>query len=148
MNADISMDNFIAGTAGYPAGAGAAAKATRKRYFGAEHKDFGWSAGNTKGSMDRVDAIRTRMAQYTDADLLPELQKELEDDVLANGIAATQIAAIRRLMRGYCILEASVRETAPSARGLTKDMALPENDARLCRGHRYLHVLRHLLMYR
>ena len=39
-------------------------------------------------------------------------------------IAAPQLATIRRLTRGYCILEASIRETAPGRHGLTKDMPI------------------------
>lgn len=120
VNADIGLDQFIAGSPGF----GADDKAN-KTYFGAESKEFSWSYEQTKTMMGRIGLIKAKMATYSRDDLLDHLQLAVDDENIPVSFArGTELDQVLKLMRAYCVLEASILSTAPASKGLTKDMPM------------------------
>jgi hypothetical protein len=125
VNADVGLDSFLAGTKGYVARDAAASQP----YFGVERAAFKWNPTTTNAMMDRVDAIKTRMRAFSDDDLLDHLQHGIGSTVPVAFAKDGELAKAVKLSRSYCVLEASIRETAPTNKGLTKDMpVLPKTN--------------------
>ncbi|HET7867413.1 MAG TPA: hypothetical protein VFL86_23655 [Burkholderiaceae bacterium] len=129
LNTDVSPTNFLGGTTGYT-GLNTAGRST---YFGVDlGAPFNWNPAKTKGSMDHTEAIKNQMRTYSDATIQnTHLQAGLGNIVAIANTEPSKLAKATLLARTYCVLEASIRETAPSNRGLTKDMpVLPKTNLR------------------
>lgn len=124
VNVDVSLPKFIARTKGYtPNDARANAK-----YFGATGT-FNWTQPQTEAMLGRGDAIRTAMGQFSDTRLLSYLYKATGNKYHVGNANAADRDRVLEALKAYCILQATILETAPANKGLTKDMpVLPKTD--------------------